>query len=164
MRFLQSSCSNRKFGKEKFAYKEYFLQRIEVIDGKRIFIKTISCHENNFFFCWFKLFLELFLWSLYCCYYLYFRSCNVGEVFHQVFSDELVQEGLLNSLLPFLIPNKKQLQSSAGTGLSSSSLANSVPSTNSKKFLDTRFKNISEMYLICSNNLMFYKGYWTFSC
>ena len=50
LRFLQSSCSNRKFGKEKFAYKEYFLQRIEVIDGKRIFIKTISCHENNFFF------------------------------------------------------------------------------------------------------------------
>ena len=57
--------------------------------------------------------------------YFYFRSCGVGEVFHQVFGEELVQEGLLNSLMPFLIPNKKQLQSSVALSISSNSLNNS---------------------------------------
>ena len=69
-----------------------------------------------------------FLYTFYYYHYLFFRACNVGEVFHQVFSDELVQEGLLNSLMPFLIPSRKQLQSSAGSVLSSNSLANSLSS------------------------------------
>ena len=46
-------------------------------------------------------------------------------MFHQVFGEELVQEGLLNSLMPFLIPNKKQLQSSVALSISSNSLNNS---------------------------------------
>ena len=111
--------------------KEYFISAKERSDRrKRIFIKTISCHENYFisfsllvqfsskWFCICLLLLPLFI----------FRACNVGEVFHQVFSDELVQEGLLNSLMPFLIPSRKQLQSSAGSVLSSNSLANSLSS------------------------------------
>ena len=56
-------------------------------------------------------------------------------MFHQVFSDELVQEGLLNSLLPFLIPNKKQLQSSVALSISSNSLNNSGGAQGLGKFI-----------------------------
>ena len=57
------------------------------------------------------------------------RSCTVGEVFHQVFGEELVQEGLLNSLIPFLIPNKKQ---PGGSGVPTSSMSNTASSGNGK--------------------------------
>ena len=80
------------------------------------------------FLCWFNFPQNGFVYAFYYYHYLFFRACNVGEVFHQVFSDELVQEGLLNSLMPFLIPSRKQLQSSAGSVLSSNSLANSLSS------------------------------------
>ena len=56
----------------------------------------------------------------------------VGEVFHQVFSEELVHEGLLNSLLPFLMPNKKQLQASALSSISTCSHPNTSPSANGR--------------------------------
>ena len=53
--FLQSSCSNRKFQHAVICLQKCisFLQKTEVIGGKGIFVKTISCHENYFIFFFF---------------------------------------------------------------------------------------------------------------
>ena len=116
-----------------FAYgnllKQYLVSVQKVIGKRILFIKSISCHETNFCSACVYFHGKWFLMSF---RFLYFRSCSVGEVFHQVFGEELVQEGLLNSLLPFLIPCKKQ---QCGSGLPSSSMSNAASSGNRKFIL-----------------------------